>query len=238
MKSLTLMIIISGILSFQISYAQNPDTASKYIEAALLNCPLNHFSLDEFIVCKVSNKFLLDNSSAIFFLRGLAEPDRWCQLCHYQCMELSKLLKEAKYKSLKHEQFVFILPISKDSMKIWFESFPEQITTIKSWIKPKEANLSLQPDSWNSIAQLLFKEEYLAVDESIQKFHFLSDPNANYASTMGLRSFDWSGQKMLQNIPTILIIDSKGYIRFKYFSQIALDRPPLEPVLDYLINVR
>ena len=58
--------------------------------------------------------------------------------------------------------------------------------------------------------------------------------DADHAVSQGLGFFttDWSGSSAEQNIPTILIIDAEGVLRFKYMSQSTVDRPPLEYLVE------
>ena len=60
--------------------------------------------------------------------------------------------------------------------------------------------------------------------------------DADHAVSSGLGYFttDWSGSDAEQNVPTILIIDEDGILRFKYMSQNTVDRPSLEYLVWFL----
>jgi peroxiredoxin len=63
-------------------------------------------------------------------------------------------------------------------------------------------------------------------------FPILIDAERTLTEGLGIFTTEWSGSKIDQNIPTILILDKKGIIKFKYMSQNTLDRPSA----DYLMN--
>jgi len=45
---------------------------------------------------------------------------------------------------------------------------------------------------------------------------------------------EWDGTNVLQNVPTVYIIDKDGILRFKYLSQSTIDRPSAEYILNYI----
>jgi peroxiredoxin len=60
------------------------------------------------------------------------------------------------------------------------------------------------------------------------------DAKRKVSKGLGIFTTEWGGSKVDQNIPTVLIVDKTGRVKFKYMSQNTFDRPSVDYVLKFL----
>jgi alkyl hydroperoxide reductase subunit AhpC len=65
-------------------------------------------------------------------------------------------------------------------------------------------------------------------------FPILIDAERTVTKGLGIFTMEWSGRKIEQNIPTVLILDKNGTVQFKYMSQNTIDRPSAKYLRKFL----
>ena len=65
-------------------------------------------------------------------------------------------------------------------------------------------------------------------------FPILMDADQTVSNRLGLFRTEWGGSTIEQNVPTVILVDREGIVRFKYFSQNTLDRPTPGYLLDFM----
>ena len=68
-------------------------------------------------------------------------------------------------------------------------------------------------------------------------FPVLADEDHKLSLSIGLFTTFWDFNYFEQNEPTIFILDVDGNVRFKYKSQVTLDRPTAAYLMEYIKNV-
>ena len=170
----------------------------------------------------------------LIFPRGRVS-DHWCQICHYQYMELVALEKKLRLRERYGLEIVFVLPYGAEGVKEWAGIFPEQMAVIEGWKNPPDQeNLSEGQRGWMETARRFFPETFTFEEgEDHLLFPILIDTDATLSKRFGLFRTEWNGSEVDQNVPTIFILDRTGTVQFKYHSQSTFDRPGP----DYLIRV-
>ncbi len=160
----------------------------------------------------------------------------WCRACHYQYAELAKLQIENNIEEKYNLKILFVLPYSLDIVKQWTTLFPAQMAIIESF-----KNL---PEQYRSNPRYVaFSREMKAAmpisftfdndNPAPLPFPVLADEGHAISSNIGLFSTYWDNAYFEQNEPTVFILDREGIVQFKYKSQVTLDRPSA----DYLLNI-
>ena len=68
-------------------------------------------------------------------------------------------------------------------------------------------------------------------------FPVLADEDYKLSSSIGLFSTYWDNAYLEQNEPAIFILNSDGIVKFKYKSQVTLDRPSAEYLLNFIDKI-
>ncbi|MFC1499827.1 peroxiredoxin family protein [Candidatus Zixiibacteriota bacterium] len=170
----------------------------------------------------------------LIFPRGKVS-DHWCQICHYQYMELVALERKLRLRERYGLEIVFVLPYSEEDAREWARIFPEQMEVIEGWKNPPDQeNLSAGQRGWMETARTFFPETFTFEEgEDHLLFPIVIDTGANISKQLGLFRTEWGGSEVDQNVPTIFILDGEGTVQFKYHSQNTFDRPGS----DYLLRV-
>ena len=169
----------------------------------------------------------------LVFPRGYSQPGSWCHVCPYQLAELADYDATANFRENANLEILYVLPYGREIVGEWIRAFPQLFQDIEDRTNPP--NAAELDDAGRARVerskQVYPKTFWMEPDEVEQAFPILVDENHSVSSGLGLFTTDWSGSDAEQNIPTILIIDENGVLRFKYMSQNTVDRPPL----DYLV---
>ncbi len=85
------------------------------------------------------------------------------------------------------------------------------------------------------IAKRYFPNDYMYEKGKVPTpFPILMDADRTVTGGLGIFTTEWSGSKVGQNIPTILILDKEGTVQFKYMSQNTFDRPSADYLMRFL----
>lgn len=219
------MVIISGIAA-----AQDPVCLGEtFPDFTLMSHEGDSVSLSEF---EGSNILLI-------FPRGRFR-DGWCRACHYQYAELAELQDMADIEEKYNLKVLFVLPYSLDVVKEWITVFPSQMELIEQFKNPSEERRS-NPRIMRFAEEMqrampksfIFSEE----DPAPLPFPVLADEDHKLSSQLELFTTYWDQFYFEQNEPTIFILDGDGKVKFKYKSQVTLDRPSAEYLLEYVDEV-
>ena len=172
----------------------------------------------------------------LIFPRGKVTENIWCPICHYQYLEMVKFDKKHDLREKFDMEIFFILPYSQDSLQNWVGAFSKSLETIKNWKYPiDEANVTENVREWMEYAREFFPHSFKF---SAKKFELelpvLFDPDRKVSEGLQLFREEWGGTTVAQNVPTVFIIDKKGNVKFKYFSQYTNDRPDTKYIVKYL----
>ena len=213
------------IAAVSLSAAGQDRTSPAMLGKAIQEITLPQYQGGTFSVSGLKGKNVL-----LVFPRGLAGKDHWCHICNYQYAEFVELEKKKKIRKKYNLEIAFVFPYAKEVIDNWLDTFPSQMKEIESWKHGKDANPQYKA----------FALEYLPKKFSYEKgkipmpFPVLIDSDQKVSNQLGLYRTEWSGSKIEQNVPTVILIDKKGIVRFKYFSQNTLDRPSPEYILNFL----
>lgn len=164
----------------------------------------------------------------------------WCRACHYQYADLAKLQIENNIEEKYNLKVLFVLPYSLDVVKHWTTLFPSQMQIIENFKNPPEAQRS------NPRFIAFAKEMQAAMPISFMfdeenpaplPFPVLADEEHKLSSEIGIFTTLWDNQYFEQNEPTVFILDTEGKVCFKYKSQVTLDRPSAEYLLNYVYKI-
>jgi len=199
-------------------------------QPAMLGKPIQEISLPQFQGGTLSLSELKGKNVMLIFPRGQAAENYWCHICNYQYAEFLELEEKEGIRKKYDLEIVFVFPYHKAMLDNWIERFPQQIADIESWKTSEDANpqrkafaLSALPKSYT------FEKGKVPVP-----FPILIDADQKVSNQLGLFRTEWGGRKIEQNVPTVMLIDKKGIVRFKYFSQNTVDRPAPEYLLAFI----
>ncbi len=220
-----IILMTACIVSISLSAAAQDRPSPAMPGKAIRDITLPQYQGGTFTVSDFKGKNVL-----LVFPRGLAGKDHWCHICNYQYAEFVDLDKKENIRKKYNLEIAFVFPYEKALIDNWLDTFPKQIEEIESWKHGKDAN-----EQYKKIAM-----EYMPKTFSFEKgkvpmpFPVLMDSDQKVSNQLGLYRTEWGGSKIEQNVPTVILIDKKGIVRFKYFSQNTLDRPSAEHILNFL----
>ena len=170
------------------------------------------------------------------FPRGLSRPASWCHVCPYQLAELADYETRTNFRDRANLEILFVLPYAREKVGEWIEAFPQLLQDIEDSKNPSDpAALDDAARARVERSRMVYPETFRMEPEDVaQSFPILVDADHAVSSGLGYFTTDWSGSDAEQNVPTILIIDEDGILRFKYMSQNTVDRPSLEYLVWFL----
>ena len=229
MKKLLLLVVL--LAGFNLLYSQNDG-----MFPVTLNEALPEYTLVDSEGVKISSADLKGKNIMLIFIRGKVTKDIWCPICQYQYLELAEM--EAKYKlRKKHNMDIFfVMPYSTDSMQNWVNAFPKSIEIIEGWKYPKNTeDLPQGVIEWAAYAREFFPVTYQVSPGSVDlSLPVVFDVDQSMSKGLQIYREEWGGTVVQQNVPTILIMDEKGIVKFKYFSQYTNDRPNADYLKKYI----
>lgn len=205
------------------------------IRPVTLGQAMPEFSLPLFPDGELALASLQGKNVMMIFPRGLAGKDHWCHVCNYQYAELVEMEKKHNIREKLNVEILFVLPYSAEMVKEWVAAFPQQFLDIKNWKYPPEPEkLNDQQKQRAARVAKFFPKDYMYEAGKVPTpFSILVDADRTLTNGLGIFTMEWSGSKIEQNIPTIIILDKAGVVQFKYMSQNTFDRPSAE----YLFKV-
>ncbi len=216
-------------------FKQNNSLTLAQVMAITVGNPMPDFNLSifgggEFSLSKYSGKNVL-----LMFPRGWI-GNTWCPYCPYQYLELEQLEKTDKIEKKNNLKIAFVLPYSSDKIKDWIEKFPEALQTVEAIKNQEPAPVlgSVQSD------YMMWARNHFPIKFDVKKddqhttIPVLVDENRTLSRQLKIFTGFWDGITSEQNMATVLIIDKKGILRFKYISQMTEDRPTVEFLLNFI----
>ena len=221
-------------VSASLVFAQKAETKPVLLEEPMPNFTLPVLQGGELILSDLKGKNVL-----LIFPRGLAGKDHWCHVCNYQYAELIELEQKEQFRKRYELEILFVLPYGREMVKEWVEVFPNQLKDLENWRNPSDpGSLDETGNRRMKMANTYFPKNYMYEKGKVPTpFPILIDAERTVTKGLGIFTTEWSGSKIEQNIPTLLILDKKGTVQFKYMSQNTFDRPSAEYLRKFLENL-
>jgi peroxiredoxin len=202
--------------------------------AVTLEEPMPDFTLPVYQGGEIKLSDLRGKNMMIIFPRGYAAPGAWCTICDYKYAELVEIEKTVSLRKQYNLEILFILPYDRDTVKAWLDALPGQLEKIRLTKNPPEPTKLDEKAKANMerYRKLFPKDLTLTKEEIPVPFPILIDGDRKVSKGLDLFRTEW-GSKVDQNVPTTFILDRKGIVRYKYFSQSTADRPSYE----YLMGI-
>jgi len=213
--------------------ATNLASQTSVLRPVTVGSPMPDITLPVYQGGEVTLSNLRGTRVMLVFPRGFSRPGSWCHVCPYQFAELADYDATSDFRENGNLEILYVLPYDRETVGEWIRAFPQLFQDIEDRKNPP--NAAALDDAGRARVerskQVYPKTFRMEPEEVEQAFPTLVDENRSVSSGLGLFTTDWSGSNAEQNIPTIMIIDEDGILRFKYMSQNTVDRPPL----DYLV---
>jgi peroxiredoxin len=230
-KSFLMTLIITMALC---SIFTGDSFAQKRDDLAIMGAPLADFTLPvygggDFKLSDVKGKNVL-----MVFPRGKYSAEGWCGICMYQYVELVDAELNLKLKDKYNLEVLFVMPFDVATIDKWFEALPTELNDYYSW-KTKDLTNATPPEKkWAEYVKTHLKSIVYEKGKVPKPFKLLVDGNNfTLGKRMDIYKAEWSGAKLDQFQPTVILLDTKGNVVYKYMSQHTLDRPNVE----YLIKM-
>ena len=201
-----------------------------------LGQPFPDFTLTNHDGNQIQLSKLIGKNVLLIFPRGKFR-EGWCRACHYQYADLARLDKEHNIRDKHDLEILFVLPYSMDEVKLWSTIFPSQMGIIERWKNPTEAQqANTGYMAFVKNVRTAFPLDFKFDDENPAPLPFpvLADEDHQFSTRLGLFTTFWDFNYFEQNEPIIFILDKEGKIRFKYKSQVTLDRPSAEYLIEFV----
>ncbi len=172
----------------------------------------------------------------LIFIRGKVTPTIWCPICHYQYLEMVDAVEKTNFTKKYDMDIYFVMPYITDSLQNWINAFPQSLSTIEGWKNPENQQDLTQPArEWMDYTRKFFPDNFKYNPDKFKlKLPVMFDPDQKVSNGLMLYKQEWGGTKVEQNVPTIFIIDKKGKVHFKYYSQYTNDRPDADYLIEFI----
>jgi peroxiredoxin len=170
------------------------------------------------------------------FPRGRSRPGSWCHICPYQHSEFVEYEEQTSWRKRANLEILYVLPYGREEIEEWIDAYPQLLQDNENAKNPPDlADLDEAGRARVERARQIYPKTFSAVQGQVPTpFPILVDGDHEVSQGLGFFTTDWSGSTAEQNVPTVLIIDSDGTLRFKYMSQNTIDRPPLEYLVQFV----
>jgi peroxiredoxin len=198
--------------------------------------PMPDFTLPAFQGGEVTISKLRGKNILLIFPRGLAGENHWCHVCDYQYADLAELENAKGIRQAENLEILFVMPYSREMVQQWVDAFAAQMQDIENWKNPPEASkLDEKGKARMELLRKNFPKKYLYEKGKIPlPFPVLVDADRKVTKGLGVFTTEWSGAKIDQDIPTVMVIDPQGVVQLKYISQNTFDRPTAEYLLHFI----
>jgi peroxiredoxin len=236
-KTLIAVLLLCGIAALVESRAQSQ---LPVIRPAIMNMEASDFTLPALQGGEYTLSALRGKTVLLVFPRGhVQDTNTWCNICQYQYSELAELDLQKNIRKKNDLEILFILPYDRKTVENWVSTMPEQLREIETWKYP--ADTVKKTDNvirWMEISRRLYPKKFDYTDKAPTPLPILYDADRKVTKGMDIFRTEWSGSKVDQNMPTVILIDKKGVVRFKYISQKTYDRPDAEYLLKIVDEIR
>jgi hypothetical protein len=192
------------------------------------------YSGGEFALSKYRGKNVL-----LVFPRGWVGT-AWCTYCPYQYLELEKRMRESDLGAKYNLEVAFVLPYGTDRVKDWLEKFPQAMTTLENIKNPQpQPPAGSQQADYAAWARKAFPIKFdVKKDDPHTLIPVVADEKRTLSRQLKIFTSFWDGVSSEQNRATVLVIDKKGVLQFKYIGQMTEDRPSIDYILDFISRMR
>lgn len=208
-------------------------SAQKRDDLAIIGAPLADFTLPVY----GGGDFKLSDAKGrnvlMVFIRGKYSPDGWCGICMYQYVELVNAELQMKLKEKYNLEVLFVMPFDSATIDKWFDALPAELQDYYSWKEKDLTNASAGEKRWAEYVKTHLKTIVYEKGKVPKPFKILVDGDFALGKKMDIYKSEWSGSRLDQFQPTVILLDKNGTVVFKYMSQHTLDRPNT----DYLIKM-
>lgn len=231
---LGLLLILFGIVGIAPAHAQESE-----IRPVTVGQTMPDFTLANYQGGETSLSGLKGKNVLMIFPRGFAGEARWCSIDNYYYAELLDIEKSKQVRKKHNTEILYVFPYSRDIVKAWVESNPEQLEKIKTWKNPAEPEkLDEQGKArMERLRKALPKDYRLPQNEVPTPFPILIDADRKVSKGLGIFAPEWGGSKVDQCIASVFIIDKQGILQFKYIGQNTWDRPSYDYLLETLEKI-
>jgi len=198
--------------------------------------PMPDFILPTYQGGELNLSSLKGKNILLIFPRGLTGEARWCHIDNYRYAELLELEEKEQMRKKYNVEIIYVLPYSREIVKEWVESNPEQLQHIENWKNPEEPEkLDEQGKRRMDSSREAFPKSFaFKKGEVPTPFPILIDAERRVSKGLGIFTTEWGGSKADQCISSVFIVDKSGILQFKYIGQSTRDRPSFEYLLKNL----
>jgi len=221
---LSAALVLAALASAWIS-AQTPE-----IKPAILGQPMPDFTLPSLQGPEVALSKLKGKNVLVIFPRGYAAENYWCTICNYYYAELVELERTESVRKKFNLEILYVFPYAKETVQAWVNDLPAQLEKLHGWKHPAEPD-KLDERSKARMERVLKglpKDILFKKGEVPLPFPILIDAGHVVTGGLGIYTAEWGGSKIDQNIPTVVLVDTEGTVRFKHMGQNTWDRPSYE----------
>ena len=210
-----------------VGLAQTPAPA---IGPVTLGSSMPNFTLPIYQGGSVTFSSLRGKTIVLIFPRGYAAPGSWCHVCNYQYSEWVDYEAREGFRKKSNAEVIFVQPYAKEVLDDWVDKYPQQLADLEAQKNPPDpTKLDEAGRARMERARRVYPKSFKATRGQVPlPFPVLVDADRVLCKGLGYFTMEWNGSKVEQNIPTVLVIDRQGVVRFKYSSQNTVDRPGAE----------
>jgi peroxiredoxin len=220
---------ISYIILVLILFSVNISPQKKPLDLAILGEPLKDFSLPVYQGGEFKLSEETGNNILLVFPRGYYDKDVWCDICAYEYLDLVDEFHNQKLAEKYHLEIVIILPYDTNTIRQWLYDIPEVYESLESGKHLADTLTNEKAMTWVHFANKHYPKTFtIKKGETPQPFRILSDADHQISERLDVFRTEWWGTTVNQNMPTFILLDTKGIVQFKYISQHTIDRPTME----------
>ena len=214
------------ILILILLFLSNSFSQRKPLDLAILEEPLKDFTLPvynggDFTLAEERGKNLL-----LIFPRGYYDKDVWCDICAYEYLDLIDEFYNKHFAEKYNLDLIFILPYDMNTIQMWLDDLPEVYFGLEAGKHLADTLTNEKSMTWVHFANKHYPKSFnIKTGETPQPYRILSDADHQLSERLDIFRSEWWGTKVDQNLPTFILLDEEGIVKFKYISQQTIDRP-------------
>lgn len=204
-------------------------------QPARIGFPMPNFELPAYQGDTISLDQFRGKNILLLFPRGRYE-NQWCRYCHYQYVELVELERTRGIREELNLEILQVMPYTRSELDEWASDFQRNLGEIEAWKYPQnEADVSPGRRAWMETARATWPNTYdIGSGEFPLPFPILIDAERKVSIGLDLFRTEWNLSRVEQNIPAVFIVDANGIVRFKYVSQMTMDRPSFDYIIKFI----
>jgi peroxiredoxin len=237
-KKMSRLVLAAALISFAALSYQVLSQETE-IRPVTVGQPMPNFTLPTYQGDNLSLSSLKGKNVLLVFPRGFAAQARWCTIDNYYYADLVDLEKNEQVRKKYNAEIIYVFPYTKEVVKEWVESNPDQLEKIESWKNPAE------PEKLDEQGKARMESRRKSFPKSLKMkkgevptpFPILIDADRKVSNGLGIFSTEWGGSKVDQCISSVFILDKNGILQFKYIGQNTMDRPSSEYLMKTLERI-